>query len=102
MKVDISDLKSKLGNLTGMDFERAEMDERTAGNTAFDMTFSKSFQIRLAAMALGVNPYDIKELPLPQYTKIGMEVFNFLFSSGVDETEKVNSNQKTPSTKLEE
>lgn len=102
MKIDISDLKSKLGKLTGLDFERAETDERTAGNTSFDMTFSKSFQIRLAAMALGVNPFEIKELPLPQYTKIGMEVFNFLFSSAVDETDKANSNQKTPSAKLEE
>lgn len=100
--VDISNLTEKLKSLTGLDFEEAEKIERSTGNTAVDMTFSKSFQIRLAAMALGVDVWELKELPLPQYSRIGMEVFTFLFSSAVDETSEGTRNQLTPSTKSDE
>lgn len=87
MAVDISELTKKLDDLNGLDFEECEHDERTAGNTSVDVTFSKSFQARLAARALGVNPHDIKELPLKQYSRVTTQVMTFLFSDlGKEET----------------
>lgn len=88
--VDTSNLKEKLEKLRGVDFEECERDERSAGNNAVDVTLSKSFQARLAAKALGCNPYDIKELPLKKYSKVVMEVMTFLF--GTSETEETPPN----------
>lgn len=84
--MDISKLEEKLGELRGLDFERAEMEERAAGNNFPDVTFSKSFQARLAALALGVPAPDIKELPLNQYSRVCSTVFNFLFAPSGDAT----------------
>ena len=88
--VDVSNLKEKLNNLTGLDFEECEKEERTAGNNSVDVSLSKSFQARLAARALEVNPYEIKELPLKKYSKVVMEVMTFLF--GDLEKEETASN----------
>ena len=85
MKIDIEELKTKLDNLKGVDFEAAEREERLAGNSSVDVTMSKSFQARLAARALGVNPHEIKELPLKQYSKVVLEVMSFLFGFSVTE-----------------
>ena len=87
--MDINELRKKLDNLKGVDFEAVEKEERTAGNTSVDVTMSKSFQARLAARAMGMNPHEIKELPLKQYSKVVLEVMSFLFaSSDTEETEK--------------
>lgn len=87
MKVDISDLTKKLDDLTGLDFEECENEERLTGTRSVDVTFSKSFQARLAARALGVNPFEIKELPLKQYARVTTQVMSFLFSDlGKEET----------------
>ena len=85
MKIDIEELKTKLDNLKGTDFEAVEREERLAGNSSVDVTMSKSFQARLAARALGVNPHEIKELPLREYSKAVLEVMGFLFGSSVTE-----------------
>ena len=84
--MDISKLDEGLNNLRGLDFELAEMQERATGNNFPDVTFSKGFQARLAAMALNVNVHDIKGLPLKQYAQICQTVFNFLFAPSADAT----------------
>lgn len=80
-KVDISELEEGLANLRGLDLEQAEMQERREKNGYPDVTYSKSFQARLAAMALGVPVADIKELPLKEYSEVTNKVFVFLFGS---------------------
>ena len=80
MKVDIEKLKGQLENLTGKDFERAEQDERLAGNIIPMINFSTGFQIRLAAIALKTNPNELKSLPLRQYNQVASAVSNFLFT----------------------
>lgn len=79
--VDISNLAAKLEDLTGVDFEECERDERTAGNNTVDVSLSKSFQARLAARALEVNPHDIKNLPLKKYAQVTLQVMTFLFGN---------------------
>lgn len=92
MAIDYEKLDAGLKNLRGLDFETAERQERTAGNNYPDVTFSKSFQARLAATALGVPVADIKELPLREFSQATSAVFNFLFS---------NSGEETPAEKSE-
>jgi|GEM_PF-2219421 len=77
--MDFKDLENKLEGLTGIDYEIAEQEELAAGNTAFDVTTSKSYMARLAARALKCNPYDIKDLPVKQYVEVTTRVSNFLF-----------------------
>ena len=89
--MDTSKLSEKLNNLRGLDFELAETQERVAGNNFPDVTFTKSFQARLAAQALEVPVADIKELPLKKYNQVCGTVFNFLFTSSGDETPLTNS-----------
>ena len=84
--MDISKLTEKLGELRGLDFELAEAQERAAGNNFPDVTFTKGFQARLAALALNVPVADIKELPLRDYQSVCSKVFNFIYSSS--DTEK--------------
>ena len=94
MAIDISNLTEKLGELTGLDFEEVEKEERRSGNVSVDVSFTKSFQARLAARALGVNPHDIKELPLNKYARVTTETMAFLFG----DSEK----EETPSKQSEE
>lgn len=84
-KVDLSRLKEKLEMLTGFDLEEAEMEERAAGNIAPDIVFSKRFQARLAAKALGVHPDDMRALKASQYTFATATVSNFLFGDLAEE-----------------
>lgn len=84
MKFEIEKLNEGLKNLTGLDYEIAEKSERENRNMTPLINFSTSFQIRLAAKALGTNPHEIKALPIKEYTLIANTVSNFLFS---DETE---------------
>ena len=96
--VDIKNLAGKLDELTGNDFEAVEREERSAGNNAIDVSLSKSFQARLAARALGVNPHEIKDLPLKKYSKVIVTVVSFLFND--TETEEIprNGTETQPST----
>ena len=89
--VDTSKLPEKLNALTGLDFELVEAQERASGNAYLDVTFTKSFQARLAAQALGVPVADIKELPLKEYIKVCGKVLNFLAAPSVDETPATKS-----------
>jgi len=90
--IDFDKLNEGLNNLRGYEFELAETQERTAGNSAFEMSLSKSFQARLAAMALKVPVDEIKALPVRDYMKVCLHVSNFLF---------VTSDSATPSTNSE-
>ena len=81
MKIDYDKLQSGLNKLTGLDFEQCEAAERAAGNTFPEITFSKSFQARLAARALNINPHDIKNLPVRDYQRVCSTCFGFLFGS---------------------
>ena len=88
MTVDIKKLEEGLGKLSGLDFETAERQERAEGNNYPDVSFTKSFQAKLAAIALGVPFADIKELPLKKYAQVVQTVMNFLFvTSDADETQ---------------
>ena len=89
--IDATNLEEKLEGLRGLDFEQAESLERQAGNNYPEMSFSKGFQARLAAKALGVPPADIKELPLKEYSRICTRVFNFLFANLDEETQSEKS-----------
>ena len=96
--VDTSNLTEKLNELKGLDFEECERDERTSGNNSVDVTFSKSFQARLAARALNCNPYEIKELPLKKYNKVVTEVMTFLFAPSEKEETRLNGSETQQST----
>lgn len=89
--MDTGKLKEKLGELRGLDFELAEAQERAAGNNFPDVTFTKGFQARLAAMALGVPTADIKELPVKEFISVCGDVFNFLYSPSEDATPQAKS-----------
>lgn len=80
MTVDFAKLDAGLKNLRGLDFETAEAQERAGGNNYPDVTFSKSFQARLASLALKIPVADVKELPLRDFTQVTQTVFNFLFA----------------------
>ena len=84
--LDIKALNEKLANLRGLDFELAETQERATGNNFPDLTFTKSFQARLAAMALNVPVADVKELPMKQYIQVCQGTFTFFYGSSGDET----------------
>ena len=96
--IDPSNLTEKLNGLSGLDFEECERDERTSGNNAVDVTFSKSFQARLAARALNCNPYEIKELSLKKYNKVVTEVMTFLFAPSEKEETRSNGSETRQST----
>ncbi len=90
--IDFDKLNEGLNNLRGYEFELAETQERAAGNTFADLSFTKGFQARLAAMALKIPADEIKALPLKEFVKVCGAVFNFLF---------VPSDSATPSTNSE-
>lgn len=84
-KIDISKLEEKLELLTGNDFEEAEKIERQTGNTASVISTTSSFAVRLAAMALGCLPHDLKALPIAKYTVVLSKTSNFLFGALAEE-----------------
>ena len=81
MTIDYEKLNEGLNKLTGYDLEACERDERAVNNNYPDLTFSKSFQIRLAARALEVRPDELKNLPLKDYNRVCQMVFGFLFGT---------------------
>ena len=92
-KINTENLEEKLNTLRGIDFEAAETQERGAGNPAVEITFSKSFQTRIAALALGVNVHDLKALPLKKYLAITNQVSRFLFSTSAETDQPTNFEQ---------
>ncbi len=78
MKIDYEKLNAGLEGLTGYDFDRAEEEERKAGNNAIELITMKSFQARLASIALDVPLPEIKKLPLTEYWRVTLAVTNFL------------------------
>ena len=89
--IDIDKLNEGLNNLRGYEFELAETQERAIGNNYVDLSFTKSFQARLAAMALKVPVDEIKALPLRDYSKTCSTVFTFLFNTSDNATPSANS-----------
>ena len=79
--IDMEKLSAGLEKLRGLDLEEAEAAERAAGNNFPELSFSKSFQARLAAKALDMNPFDLKELSLKEYDSACRKIFNFLFGA---------------------
>lgn len=86
MKIDTSKLEEQLKTLTGRDFEEAEKEERRAGNTTPMIQFTSGFLSRLGARALGVNPHEIKNMPLNEYTDFIVRTSNFLYSGSESDT----------------
>ena len=84
--IDMEKLSAGLEKLRGLDLEECEAAERAAGNNFPELSFTKSFQARLAAKALDMNPFDLKELSLKEYDSACRGVFNFLFASSASET----------------
>lgn len=82
--------------LTGKDFIEVEKEVRSTGDIMPMITFSTGFQVRLAARALKVNPRELEDLPLNQYSRIASTVSNFLFSDSDSEGTEDQS-QKTQS-----
>ena len=82
--IDLKDLWAKLESLNGNDFESAEIQERQTGNRAADISSTRSFQARVAAYALKVNPHEIKNLPLSEYWNVTTVVGNFLFKDSAE------------------
>ena len=89
--MNLDELENKLDTLTGIDFEEVESIERQLGNSTPLITFSSSFQARLAAQALGVTPQDIKALKLPEYNDVISRVSNFLFGTSARRIQSKNS-----------
>ena len=85
MTLDIEKLRDGLAALTGMDLENAEAQERDKGNSAIDISFSRSFQARLAAKALEMKLPEFKALPAKDYSLACREVFRFLFKVSDEE-----------------
>ena len=84
-------LTAKLATLTGYDIDRAETEERAAGNVAPDVSFSKSYLSRLVAKAANVPLADVKSLPIDEYTRLTAQVSNFLFGSLAREITRTDS-----------
>ena len=80
-KIDLLALRGKLETLTGFDIEAAEAEERAAGDMTPEIYFSKRYQARLAAKALGCKTDDIRALKANEYTAATSLVSNFLFGS---------------------
>ncbi len=91
-KVDISRLKEKLESLTGYDLEAAELEERAAGNMTPEISFSKRYQARLAARAMGCALTDIQAMKAGEYVAVTLQVNNFLFGSLAGTAEAQQSN----------
>ena len=86
----IEKLKAGLAKLTGNDYERAERDERAAGNNATVLINTMSFATRLASYALDVPARELKALPIGEYLRMNAEVLSFL-NGTTDETATLES-----------
>lgn len=78
MEINYEKLEAGLDKLRGFDMIALEKEERLAGNTTLELSTSKSFQARVAARALGVNPHDLLELPMKTFNQVCIRTFGFL------------------------
>lgn len=76
--IDVLKLREGLSKLTGVDYERAERDERAAGNQASVLINTMSFSTRLASYALDKPARELKQLPIAEYLRLNAEVLSFL------------------------
>ena len=90
-------LTAGLEKLTGVDFERAENEERRRGNTSVELTLSKAFQAELAAIALDVPPPQIRALSVKEYLAVTAIVFGFLFDGSARNDSPAESTEKSQS-----
>ena len=88
--IDMEKLSAGLRKLTGNDYERAEREERSAGNNAAVLINTMSFATRLASYALEVPARELKCLPIGEYLRVNAEVLSFLNGS-TDETATLES-----------
>lgn len=79
--VDITKLEKGLEELTGYDFEDAERAIRQKGDMTPDITFSKNFQTKLAAKAMGITSDKIKAMGIREYVEITTTTSNFLLGN---------------------
>ena len=86
--IDITKLEEGLENLSGLDFETAAKNfkKKHSKDSYGVIQLNTKFQIEVAAMALGVNTNELKELPLKKYSRVCKTVQDFLFDDG-DESE---------------
>lgn len=89
MKIDIDNLNEALQGLTGNDFAECERAERAAGNFTAMLQYSSSFLARLGAMALKMNPNEVKRLPINQYVQLTSAVGGFLFTTSEEDSTSV-------------
>ena len=93
----IEQLKAGLAKLTGNDYERAERDERAAGNNAQVLINTMSFATRLASYALDKPARELKALPIGEYLRMNAEVLSFLNGTTTEVTESESSGEGSQS-----
>lgn len=91
--MNFDNLEEKLNSLTAADFESAEKAERNAGNNYADVAFTKSFQLRLAAIALGINYNELRTLPITKAYNVTSRVFAFLVLGSTSEEAPSNNSE---------
>lgn len=79
--LDYKKLDAGLAELSGLDYEEAESKVRAVGDMTPDISFSKKFQARLAAKALGMKPEEFRALPIQEYAEATTTVSNFLLEN---------------------
>ena len=84
--LDVKMLNEKLEGLTGYDYETARRHFKLKNKDFFGVEqLNSEFQAEIAALALGVNVNELKELPMKKYSRICNEVQRFLVSSDAEE-----------------
>ena len=76
--IDIKNLEPNLEKLTGLDYEACLKRSKTLGDTSAIPQLSTTFQLELAAKALGVNSNELKTLPLKKFAQVISTVQLFL------------------------
>lgn len=77
-QVNIGNLEEKLGELTAADYIQTERECRMSGDMTPDLSYSAEFCSRLAAKALGVPYFDIRDLKLTKFYEVVMKTRGFL------------------------
>lgn len=89
--LDVKNLEEKLESLTGYDYETARRYFRLKNKDFFGVEqLNSEFQAEVAALALGANVNELKELPMKKYAKICNGVQRFLISSDDEEDAAVS------------
>ena len=78
-------LNEGLEKLSGADLIECDNIERSQGNMTPIISFSSSYQLRIAAIALNTTPADLEVLPARQLNRILLTVNRFLLGNLDDE-----------------